>query len=92
MSYYHAWKMPEKNTLSCPGKIRSLSQVEAYMALHIFSAATSDEGGDWRARLPAAAGTSVHQYVWDVWGFRKPRLQAAQVVFIVVTNLTARLL
>lgn len=25
------------------------------------------------------------------WGFRIPRLQAAQVVFTVVTNLTARL-
>lgn len=52
--------MPEKLTLSCLEKIQSLSQAGACLVLHVSSAEINDEGGDWRARLPAAAGGSVH--------------------------------
>lgn len=51
---------------------------------------TREGTGGPGSQLQQAAQST--RYVWDDGGFRKPRLQAAQVVFIVATNLTARLL
>lgn len=60
--------------------------------LGVSSAESNDEGRDWGPRLWPQQAVQSTCCVWDDWGFRKPRLQASQVVFIVVTNLTARLL
>lgn len=84
--------MPEKNTLSRLETMRSLCKAGAHTALGATSAKSNDKGRDWGARRWPQQAAQSTCHVWDDWGFRKPRLQPSQVVFIVVTNLTASVL